>query len=56
MKMNQSLLDLNYEDLKSFLSEKIGIEEKKLNMRTQQIFTATYQKGLNDFEETCVIM
>ena len=51
MKMNQSLLDLNYEDLKSFLSEKIGIEEKKLNMRTQQIFTAVYQKGLNNFEK-----
>ena len=46
--MKQNLLDLNYEDLKSFLSEKIKIEEKKLNMRTQQIFTAVYQKGLND--------
>ncbi len=47
--MKQNLLDLNYEDLKSFLSKTIGIEEKKLNMRTQQIFTAVYQKGLNDF-------
>ena len=47
----QNLLNLNYEDLKSFLSERIGIEEKKLNMRTQQIFTAVYQKGLNNFKK-----
>ena len=49
--MKQNLLDLNYENLKSFLSKKIGVEEKKLNMRTQQIFTAVYQKGLNNFDE-----
>ncbi len=51
----QNLLDLNYEDLKLFLSEKIGIDNKKLNMRTQQIFTAVYQKGLNDFNELTTI-
>ena len=51
----QNLLDLNYEDLKLFLSEKIGIDDKKLNMRTQQIFTAVYQKGLNDFNELTTI-
>ena len=55
MKMKQILFDLNYEDLKYFLSNKIGIEEKKLNMRTQQIFTAAYQKGLNDFEKFTTI-
>ena len=48
--MKQNLLDLNYEDLKFFLSEKIGIEEKNQNMRAQQIFTSAYQKGVNDFE------
>ena len=53
--MKQNLLDLNYEDLKSFLFNKIGIEEKKLNMRTQQIFTAVYQKGLNDFNNLTTI-
>ena len=42
-------------NLKSFLSKKIGIEEKKLNMRTQQIFTAVYQKGLNNFEKFTTI-
>ena len=51
----QNLLNLNYEDLKLFLSEKIGIDNKKLNMRTQQIFTAVYQKGLNDFNELTTI-
>jgi len=53
--MKQNLLDLNYENLKSFLSKKIGIEDKKLNMRTQQIFTAVYQKGLNDFNKLTTI-
>ena len=53
--MKQNLLDLNYENLKSFLSDAIGIEEKKLNMRTQQIFTAVYQKGLNDFSQLTTI-
>ena len=53
--MKQNLLDLNYEDLKSFLNSKIGVEEKKLNMRTQQIFTAVYQKGLNDFNNLTTI-
>ena len=51
----QNLLDLNYEDLKLFLSEKIGIDDKKLNMRTQQIFTAVYQKGLNNFDNLTTI-
>ena len=53
--MKQNLLDLNYEDLKSFLNSKIGIEEKKLNMRAQQIFTAVYQKGLSDFSQLTTI-
>ena len=53
--MKQNFLDLNYEDLKYFLGEKIGIEEKKLNMRTQQIFTAVYQKGINNFEKLTTI-
>ena len=53
--MKQNLLDLNYEDLRSFLKSKIGIEEDKLNMRTQQIFTAVYQKGLNDFNNLTTI-
>ena len=53
--MKQNLLDLNYEDLKFFLNSKIGIEEKKLNMRAQQIFTAVYQKGLSDFSQLTTI-
>ncbi len=53
--MKQNLLDLNYEDLKSFLGKKIGVEKKKLNMRTQQIFSAVYQKGLNDFHKFTTI-
>ena len=55
MLLKQNLFDLDYEGLKSFLSKKIGIEQKKLNMRTQQIFTGVYQKGLNDFEKLTTI-
>ena len=53
--MKESLLNFNYQNLKSFLGETIGIEEKKLNMRAKQIFTATYQKGLNNFENFSTI-
>ena len=53
--MKQNLLDLNYDDLKYFLNKKIGIDEKKLNMRAQQIFTAVYQKGLNDFNQLTTV-
>ncbi len=53
--MKQNLLDLNYEDLKSFLNLKVGVEEKKLNMRAQQIFNAVYQKGLKNFSNLTTI-
>ena len=53
--MKQNLLDLNYENLKLFLKEKIGVENKQLNMRTQQIFTAVYQKGFNDLKKFTTI-
>ena len=48
--MQKNLFDLNYDELRDFLSKKVGIEEKKLNMRAQQIFTAVYQKGINNFD------
>ncbi len=51
----KNLLNLNFEDLKSYLNKELGIEEKKLNMRTQQIFAAVYQKGLNDFNKLTTI-
>ena len=50
MKIQKNLFDLNFEELKIFLSENIGVDQKKLNMRTQQIYTAIYQKGLKDFK------
>ena len=55
MKTQKNIFDLNYSALKDLLEEKIGIEERKLNMRAQQIFTAVYQKGLNDFENLTTI-
>ena len=51
----QNLLDLNYESLKNFLLAEIGVEEKKLNMRAQQIFSAVYQKGLRNFKDLTTI-
>jgi hypothetical protein len=35
MEIQKKLFDLNYEELKTFLNKKIGIEEKKLNMRME---------------------
>ena len=39
----------------TFLKRKIGVENKQLNMRTQQIFTAVYQKGFNDLKKFTTI-
>ena len=55
MEIQKKLFDLNYEELKTFLNKKIGIEEKKLNMRAQQVFTAVYQKGLSDFKNLTTV-
>ena len=55
MEKKQNLLDLDFESLKIFLLRNIGVEEKKLNMRTQQVFTAVYQKGLKDFNKLTTI-
>ena len=55
MEKKQNLLDLDFEALKNFLTKKIGIEDKKINMRTQQLFTAIYQKGIKNFNELTTI-
>ena len=47
--MKQNLQNLDFDGLKSFLEKEIGVEQNKLNMRVQQIFSAVYQKGLKDF-------
>ncbi len=47
--MKQNLQNLDFDGLKSFLKKEIGVEQNKLNMRAQQIFSAVYQKGLKDF-------
>ena len=36
-----SLFNLSYENLQAILDQDLKIEKKKLNMRTQQIFSAT---------------
>ncbi len=55
MDNKKNLLDLNFEALKKFLLKDMGVEEKKLNMRAQQIFNAVYKKGLKDLNQLSTI-
>ena len=40
----QNFYDLNFDQLKNFLIEKVEIEDKKAKMRAQQMFNAVYKK------------
>ena len=51
----QNFYDLNFEQLKTFLVDKADVDPKKAKMRSQQIFTAVYQKGLNNFNNFTTI-
>ncbi len=46
-----NLFNLNFENLKLFLSNEIGVDEKEVNMRAKQILVFVYQKGLKDFNQ-----
>ena len=47
----QNFFDLNFDQLKNFLIEKVNVEEKKAKMRTQQMFNAVYKKNIKNFNE-----
>jgi len=49
------LVDLNFDSLKLFLKQSVGVEEKKVNMRSQQIFSSVYQRGIKNFENLTTI-
>ena len=47
----QNFYDLNFDQLKNFLIEKVNIENNKAKMRTQQMFNAVYKKNIKNFDE-----
>ena len=47
----QNFYDLNFDQLKNFLIDKVEIDDKKAKMRTQQMFNAVYKKNIKDFNE-----
>ena len=47
----QNFFDLNFDQLKNFLIEKVNVDEKKAKMRTQQMFNAVYKKNIKNFNE-----
>ena len=47
----QNFYDLNFDQLKNFLVEKVDIDVKKAKMRAQQMFNAVYKKNIKNFDE-----
>ena len=47
----QNFYDLNFDQLKNFLIDKVEIDAKKAKMRAQQMFNAVYKKNIKDFDE-----
>ena len=47
----QNFYDLNFDQLKIFLIEKVNVENNKANMRAQQMFNAVYKKNIKNFDE-----
>ena len=51
----QNFYNLTFEELKTFLAEKAGIEKGKVKMRAQQLYKAIYQKGLTGFVDLTTV-
>ena len=51
MKQKQNFYDLNFDQLKAFLVESVGVDPKKAKMRSQQLFNAVYKKNIKSFNE-----
>ena len=45
MENKTNFYNLRFDDLKNFLTEKVGVDSSKVKMRAQQIFSAVYKKG-----------
>ena len=44
------LSDLNYQDLKQFLTDSLELDKKNSSMRANQIWKVFYQKGFADYK------
>ena len=51
----QNFYNLTFEELKTFLAEKAGVEKSKVKMRAQQLFSAVYKKGLTNFNDLTTV-
>ena len=47
----QNFYDLNFNQLKTFLIEKVNVDENKAKMRAQQMFNAVYKRNSKNFDE-----
>ena len=47
----QNFYDLNFDQLKKFLIEKVDVDDSKVKMRAQQMFNAVYKKNIKNFDE-----
>ena len=47
----QNFYDLNFDQLKKFLIEKVNVDENKAKMRAQQMFNAVYKRNIKNFDE-----
>ena len=47
----QNFYDLNFDQLKNFLIEKINVDTNKARMGAQQMFNAVYKKNIKNFDE-----
>ena len=43
-----NFFELNFKNLKHFLNKDLGIEDKKVSMRTKQIWQSVYKQGFSD--------
>ena len=43
-----NFFELNFQNFKHFLNKSLGIEDKKVSMRTKQIWQSVYKQGFSD--------
>ena len=47
----QNFFDLNFDQLKNFLIDKVEVDRNKAKMRAQQMFNAVYKKNIKSLNE-----
>ena len=47
----QNFYDLNFDQLKNFLIDKVEVDGSKAKMRAQQMFNAVYKKNIQSLDE-----